>query len=309
MLFLDVQGAEYQILSSVSAGLLQQIRLIYTEASQEEVYQGGRNLDEIRSILAEDFTFLGFAPLTNACPTHGNALFVNRRDLTGIHHDSSTQPSGETGNIQSLLLAGFTHLEHRQWEGALSAFGRALDLAPQRQGLHFLRGRCLMELNRAEEAVRALEAELDIQPNHPDARQLLSQARQRLSALPAGQSNQQRALSLCEQASQLWPAGKAEAALELLNAALQLEKSLLGAHYGQALCLEQMGRIDEAEAAVRQEILLQPDHQEARKLFHSLRIRRRAARPARQHPPQSANSTASSGQAPDSGCSFDRFSD
>ena len=52
-----------------------------------------------------------------------------------------------------------------------------------------------------------------------------------------------------------------------------MESSLLGSHYARALCLQQMDRIAEAESAVRQEILLQPDHREARKLFHSLRKR------------------------------------
>ncbi len=78
---------------------------------------------------------------------------------------------------------------------------------------------------------------------------------------------------MCEQASQLWLTGKTGEALQLLDQALRMESSLLGSHYARALCLQQMDRIAEAESAVRQEILLQPDHREARKLFHSLRKR------------------------------------
>jgi FkbM family methyltransferase len=77
-LLLDVQGAEYQIASSLGADLRQQLRLIYTEASTEEIYAGARTLGEMKSLLANDFSFAGFSPLTSDVPTHGNALFVNK---------------------------------------------------------------------------------------------------------------------------------------------------------------------------------------------------------------------------------------
>jgi len=78
MLFLDVQGAESRILSCLSASLRSHVKLIYTETSKEEIYVGSVPLEQIRSLLAPDFTFLGFAPLTNKTLTHGNALFANR---------------------------------------------------------------------------------------------------------------------------------------------------------------------------------------------------------------------------------------
>ena len=131
MLFLDVQGAEYQILSSVSPQLLQRIHLIYTEASKEEVYQGARNLDDLKRILLRDFAFLGFAPLANICPTHGNALFVNQEHLRGLQSDSSIVQPVQEQTIQSLILAGFSQFEEKRWEVALGTFERALAFEPR----------------------------------------------------------------------------------------------------------------------------------------------------------------------------------
>lgn len=79
LLLLDVQGAEYKILSSVSAPVKRHIQVLYVEASLEEVYQGARCLDDLTSLLAGSHRLASFAPLSPESPTHGNAVFVNRR--------------------------------------------------------------------------------------------------------------------------------------------------------------------------------------------------------------------------------------
>lgn len=79
MLLLDVQGAEHQILSSLSSGLKRHIQVLYVEASLEEVYQGARCLEDLVALLADDHQLVSFAPLSPQSPTHGNALFTNRR--------------------------------------------------------------------------------------------------------------------------------------------------------------------------------------------------------------------------------------
>ena len=78
MLFLDVQGAEFRILSTLPDELRCCIKLIYTECSKEEIYQGARPLEDVQSVLLPEFLFMGFAPLMQTSPTHGNALFVHR---------------------------------------------------------------------------------------------------------------------------------------------------------------------------------------------------------------------------------------
>ena len=78
MLLLDVQGAEHRILSSLSPRLKRHIRVLYVEASLDEVYEGARCLDDLTALLGEDHRLVSFAPLSPQSPTHGNALFVRR---------------------------------------------------------------------------------------------------------------------------------------------------------------------------------------------------------------------------------------
>lgn len=84
MLFIDVQGAEFKVLSSLSPFLRSTVKLIYTEASTDELYVNAHVLAEIQTLLKPEFIFLGFAPLYNETPMHGNALFINRSNVHGI---------------------------------------------------------------------------------------------------------------------------------------------------------------------------------------------------------------------------------
>jgi FkbM family methyltransferase len=81
VLLVDVQGAEFQVLSALPRALLQEVRLIYTEVSTESVYAGGGLLPQVEELLAWRFDNLGFAPLAPGVPMHGNAVFVAREDV------------------------------------------------------------------------------------------------------------------------------------------------------------------------------------------------------------------------------------
>jgi hypothetical protein len=78
MLIIAAQGAEHQILSSLTPEVLKGLQVIYTQASAEEVYAGGKCLDDLKALLTPEFVFVDFAPLLPHTATHGNALFVNR---------------------------------------------------------------------------------------------------------------------------------------------------------------------------------------------------------------------------------------
>lgn len=77
MLFVDAQGAEFKIISALSTHLRSTIKIIFTETSKEELYVGARLLDDIKKLLDLDYYFVGFVPLNNNTPTHGNSLFIN----------------------------------------------------------------------------------------------------------------------------------------------------------------------------------------------------------------------------------------
>jgi FkbM family methyltransferase len=81
LLLVDVQGAEFQVLSALPASLLAHVRLIYAEVSTERVYQSAGLLPDIERLLAPRFVNLGYAPLRADVPMHGNAVFVARTDV------------------------------------------------------------------------------------------------------------------------------------------------------------------------------------------------------------------------------------
>ena len=93
MLLLDVQGAEYRILASLSAKRRQQLRALYVEASLEEVYEGAKCLDDLVSVLEPGHRCVSFAPLSAASPTHGNALFLRQQHIPQSSVQSLVSPS------------------------------------------------------------------------------------------------------------------------------------------------------------------------------------------------------------------------
>lgn len=93
-LFLDIQGAEYQVISSLSSELRLNIQLLFTETSTTEVYQGAKTLDAIVENLGESFSMLGFTPIAGHGGRHGNALFLHERSL-GFKAQEEETPSAD----------------------------------------------------------------------------------------------------------------------------------------------------------------------------------------------------------------------
>lgn len=102
LLFIDVQGAEYKIISSLPEDILCAVKLIYTEASTAEFYKGARNLRDLQDILRDKFYFMGFSGQDNHVRNHGNALFLNKSmvhalpDAPGVKQNGSRGPQGES---------------------------------------------------------------------------------------------------------------------------------------------------------------------------------------------------------------------
>ena len=92
LLFIDVQGAEYRIISSLTDKLLSSIKLLYTEASTIEFYKGAKNLRDIQECLNDRFYFLGFSAQENRVRNHGNALFINKSLAYTLPDGSPGQP-------------------------------------------------------------------------------------------------------------------------------------------------------------------------------------------------------------------------
>jgi FkbM family methyltransferase len=80
VMIVDVQGAEYLVLKSLSPVVLDALRLLYTEVSLEPVYEAAGLLSDVEALLAARFVNVGFAPINAQVPVHGNAVFIARRD-------------------------------------------------------------------------------------------------------------------------------------------------------------------------------------------------------------------------------------
>lgn len=81
VMIIDVQGAEYLVLKSLTREVLDQVRLIYAEVSTEAVYESSRPMVEVEALLSPKFVNIGFASISAAVPVHGNAVFVARPDV------------------------------------------------------------------------------------------------------------------------------------------------------------------------------------------------------------------------------------
>ncbi len=133
MLFIDVQGAEYKILSSISSALLLQILMIYTEASKDELYIGAKTLTELKSLLSDNYLFVGFAPLSNETPMHGNALFVNKQAVNLLQVSKSERYTGVSNSfpgIDNLNLQAKQELENGKIQKAKELLSKILNQLP-----------------------------------------------------------------------------------------------------------------------------------------------------------------------------------
>ncbi len=79
-MIIDVQGAEFMVLKSLSAATLERVRLIYTEVSTEAVYESAGLLSDVEALLSWRFANVGFAAINAEVPMHGNAVFVAHAD-------------------------------------------------------------------------------------------------------------------------------------------------------------------------------------------------------------------------------------
>lgn len=177
MLFLDVQGAENKIMSSLSKTMRARIQLIYTEASTEELYIGSGTLDDLRQGLAADFHYLGFAPTRNETPMHGNALFVNRQDMAfmgplestdaGMNSSQSADQPPDVG--PELLAEGEILANEGNYLSALEVFQSALKTNPQSAQLHNNIGVMHHALGNPSQAIVHLSRAIEADPHYKNA--------------------------------------------------------------------------------------------------------------------------------------------
>ena len=151
----------------------------------------------------------------------------------------------------NLLNQGDHLLQRCEWNEALSKLDEAMTLAPQLPGLHWSRARCLAQVGRSREAVHAALAALVETPGDPKALGMVCEE-----------------LLLTAEEIQSRP----QPTLRLLDQLLQVSgQPVGGVQQSRALCLQVLGKTDEAIGALELEIKANPENADAGNFLNYLR--------------------------------------
>jgi tetratricopeptide (TPR) repeat protein len=157
---------------------------------------------------------------------------------------------------QNLVNEANSFLERSDWNQALRTLDEAMTLAPKLPGLQWSRARCLAQLSRSREAVQAAVAALIEKPGNPEA---------------LGMICEQLVLTAEEIQSRPQPT------LKLLDQILQASQQPVGGvQQSRALCLQVLGKTDEAVAALELEMKANPANTEAQAFLDHLRTAQRS---------------------------------
>ncbi len=171
----------------------------------------------------------------------------------------------------SFLRAGHESVDGKDYEGAVRAFGRALELAPDNVEAHKSLALSLLSVGRPEEAAGGLLRALESAPQDPEVHANLGLARQtqgRLDdavrhygdaiRLDPGQAEAHNNLGIVLELQ-----GRREEAIGSYERALALDPGYAKAHNNLGLALQALGRPLEAVPHHERAVARRPDYAEA----------------------------------------------
>lgn len=189
-------------------------------------------------------------------------------------------------NIAEQAINGaLSFLKKTQPNEALALMDRVPEVNRLIRDFAHVRGLCLLQLSRFGDAAAAIEKEISTFPDNHAARELLddiySQINQQnagslLSPISSNQGTSGMATSavkieqLANQAISFLQNGDGVAALKISENIKALAPKGLGVNYLRMLCLNAVGRHEEALVAAEEELLVNPTHQGARAEFERL---------------------------------------
>jgi tetratricopeptide (TPR) repeat protein len=204
----------------------------FARAAAEEPQKGSRWLELARAELLADR------------PERARAAFARLAALR------PTDP-------RPVVEIAFTHELQRDYDAALRAYGRAIEIAPESAYAHRVLGTRLLRWNQADAALDPLARACALEPTHAETWKALGLARHQLGDLPGAESAfreglrhrpNERTLQL-PLAALLVNARRYEDALAIYDAVLQTDRRFAAAHVGRGILLHELRRYDEAEAA------------------------------------------------------------
>lgn len=219
-------------------------------------------MDAVRAVRVEAAWALRHSVTTNS--TAG-------RDLLAFLLHNADQPGGA-------LQAGVFELDRGNLPGALEQFRRAEHWDPNSAPIHHALAVALSMDGQSAAAVQSLETACRLAPEDAELRYKLGLALNEVGRLEAARAALAEAVRLDPRFARAWynlglayaAQNQSQAALEALTRAESLEGRSSQIPYARATILARLGRVEEARAAARRALELQPAHPEALALLEAL---------------------------------------
>jgi tetratricopeptide (TPR) repeat protein len=197
---------------------------------------------------------------------------ISGQDLLRYFRYAGDEPSGA-------LQRGVFLMDRGDLPRALTYFQRAVSWDTNSAPSHNALAVALSMVGKSNEAVSELETACRLAPRDAEYRFKLGLAMNEIGKLDAARASLEEAVKLEPQFAQAWynlglawnGSGDAEKALESLSRAEALDRSSSQIPYARATILARAGRVEEARAAARRALQIQPGYADADELLRSLR--------------------------------------
>jgi tetratricopeptide (TPR) repeat protein len=192
-------------------------------------------------------------------------------DLLAYLHHSSDEPSGA-------LQMGVFHLDRGDLETAVTYLRRAVGWDTNSVPPHHALAVALSLKGNKEEAVQELQAACRAAPRDPESQFKLGLALNEVGQLEPARAALAEAVKLEPKFSQAWynlglacnGLGQTESALQNLVRAESLDSTSAQIPYARATILARVGRLEEARAAARRALEIEPSYSEAAEFLRAL---------------------------------------
>jgi cephalosporin hydroxylase len=176
-------------------------------------------------------------------------------DLTEKMMFSGSSKSAQTLTTDWIIPQAIEQLNANNNAQALSLLEQAIIFSPDTPGLYYGKAIAQARLGHTNQAVESLNCLLSTLPNHQKGKQLLAE----LST-----TSKREVQQMLQQVVVLLNQGKKVEALRLAEKAASVGLFVPGMHYLRTVCLNAVGRHEEALEAAKQELANNPSHTEAR---------------------------------------------
>lgn len=196
----------------------------------------------------------------------GNDRAANIPEFVPVSADTIAKIEEKFLDAYSFLRAGMANERSGNYEDAVKAYKRGLEVEPENVELLNSMGFALFQKGDSEEAMYALEKALDIDPNHTKAHNNMALASIDMEEFELAEAHYRESLAL-EPKSEIYNdlgyvlerQGLLESAAEAYEEALKLDPKSVTSHYNLAVHLARNKEYSKAENHLRTAVKINPD--------------------------------------------------